>query len=503
MRKLLVLLAACRGPSADVRTPTPSREVLALRCEGDPELGATHELGMEAGTITLHPRTTGPRIRDRARSGPTRAWPQLDDALAQAQPVLHDCWTWASSRGAPEVIADVSFTVAPFGQLKDFSIVTTKGRAPELVACLQDTLVNLSIDRLSPRTTRMHTRIEFVRTDKDPWLVMPLHPNKPTPERRARQCMPVLEDVVDVLDSPVLYRIDDADASHKARLSPITVTIGCPQGGGISTGSRDIAKAFAANLGSFEGCYAQTTERGVAEAVRTQHRHEPIAGTVELSVTLEGPAQPRDIVIAGAGDGEFHECLRDATNELWLDPGSDIAIRAHVTFQLDPQVPDEPIDIKTLEQSVADSHGEMDRCHALSWLLEALAKQRPWLDDPKLLATAHALAESAAKLPYSDSCLRQVESVLRDIAFAPAHDDFRWSSLKRIEAVLPLANHGSWGPPIRWKYAATIAMTRARNAEGVAFLRALARTDDRVNDLAEQHLAQYQPPHPVRAKPCL
>jgi hypothetical protein len=114
-----------------------------------------------------------------------------------------------------------------------------------------------------------------------------------------------------------------------------------------------------------------------------------------------------------------------------------------------------------------------------------------------LLAETRALAELAETLPYPDACLgTRIDNLLRNIAFVNGRPDFRWSSIARIEALLPIAEHRSWGDGLRWYHAASLAMTSDRHAEGVGILRSIARSGpEHTRDVAEQELARYLVPH--------
>lgn len=423
--------------------------------------------------------------------------------MSRTELIMRRCWQWASSRGAPEVIANVSFTMTPFGRLDAFSIATTQGRAPELVACLQDTLGNITINERSARTTRMHARVAFVRVGDEPWIVQPQRPERPVPLTLPHACIPVLDDVApDVLESPIVYTVDDSGPRDTRelpfRLHDCSQRNRMPADAGFVT-------AFESNRGAFETCYADALARNLDQQVRTQRRGAELSGLVELEVQLSGIAKPRNITVRGPGDPEFHECIREAAGELWLiDVSSDAIVTATYRFALAPVSKVQLPDLAARERAIASAIGDGPRCRARADLVVALAAHRPWLDDARLVAETRALAREAASLPHPEACIEDIDKLLEQIAGGLRFDRsaFRWSLRERVEAVLPLANHVDWGFMLRWYHAATIAMDPDRHAEGVALLRGISQTDHFAGALAQNELARYELPHPITPETC-
>jgi hypothetical protein len=497
VRRVLVLaaVAACGRPSG-VR-PGFSDQVPATHtvCEGVRARGIEH-VGLALVPIQLRAGRRGPRATRRPRAGHPRSWLQLEEAMSRLEPQLHQCWIWASAHNAPEVTADISFTVTPFGALEAFSIATPDFRAPELVACLQETLGNVSLADASPRTTRMHARVAFQRVDEGPWLVMPRRPSKRAPVAHPHLCIPVVDDTKpDIVESPLVYTTDDRgprDEPRRPFTEPACIRRHRPD-------DTVIVRAYEANRGAFEACYADAYERHIDAQIRAQHRGELLAGTVELDVQFVGIADPVVTAVRGAGDDTLHACLRAAMKDVFLvDVPSDFAIDATFQLELDPtKWPVEVPDLAARERALVHARGDLARCQARADLLLALAAQRPWLDDARILDETRALTEAAAALPRPEACIERVDALLEQIAGGLHMDgaQLRWSQLARIETALPIADHVAWGFALRWYHAATIAMTPERNAEGVGILRAQAADDDLSTSVAASELARYDQPH--------
>jgi hypothetical protein len=197
--------------------------------------------------------------------------------------------------------------------------------------------------------------------------------------------------------------------------------------------------------------------------------------------------------------------MTKAASEIWLaDRPSRAPIEAVVRFTLTPTTTVTPIDIAKHERALASASGAVQHCQARADLVFALAVQRPWVDDARLIAETRALTREAVALPEPKLCVERADKLLEGIAgnFGFDRSEFRWSRLDRIEAVLPIADHVEWGFALRWYHASTIAMLPERNAEGIGILRALAQSDSLAGALAEGELPRYEPPHPITPAAC-
>ena len=517
MRHVLILLVGCAAPSRPEKPVMPAANIAvlalpsieplpawSLSCEGSESVAPQREVIYDFTPAPLYPVRDGPRLDERSRAGKPRSWVQLDDALADSRHVFAGCWKWAAFRGAPETTLDVAFTMTPFGTTTAHAVHDPSGAASrELVACVQDNIASMRIADLSPRTTRMRARVQFVRASQPPW---PKPPKRPAlaavPPVRTRRCVPALDGAPpDLLVSPIDYVIDDFDRSRipKPPHAVPIVLIGCTSSGHRRTSKRDLRLAMDSNRGALQACYADARERD-----------STLAGTIEIELLLADVTTPVAIAVRGAGDAAFHACLEAAARDIWLAesaPGSTITAHFYVELAADPDEPEDPIAVSTA--ALRRARSDRERCIVRARLLAAFAERAPWLDDRRVLVTTHELATVAATLtePELAACLEPHDALLRRIAGVrdAVASDLRWSSLARAEALLPVAHRLAWGSEVRWLHAASLAMDATRHGEGVAALAnlALRDPDERIRDLANEELARYAAqPKPIPNAPC-
>ena len=454
----------------------------------------------------LYPVDRGPRMTDRPRAGKARSWLQLDEALQRSESVMARCWKWASARGAPDVTLDVAFTMTPFGTTTAQTVTSATGKSEELVACLRENLVSLAIADLSPRTTRMRTRIAFVRASQGAWPAPPRRPEPAARRPRPRTCVPVLDHApADQLASPVEYTIDDFDESRIVKPPGVvpTVSIGCASSGRIHTNKAGVRLAIDSNLGAMQACYAAASTRDPA-----------LAGTtVTLVVELADITTPTKVTVTGAGDQAFHDCLTAAANEIWLAESiPEATIEAHFPLALATRdaAPADPDALRAQwQRSLADADDDRARCLIRGRLVELAAAEAPWLDDRRVLDATRDLALLAARMDERDAraCVQALDTLLRKIAYGNRALDpgyLRWSWIERTEALLPIAHRLDWGETLLWIHAASLALSSTRHEEGMTKLRTLAdgAVDTSIRDLAETELALFDLPKHVETRHC-
>ena len=516
MRFALIVVVGCAAPSPPEPAPQlapripdiplPSLGALPawhLACEGDEVAPRQRRIVYEFAPAPLYPVRAGPRLDERSRAGKPRSWAQLDDALARARPVLAACWKWAASRGAPETTLELAFTMTPFGTTTAHAVRDPAGASRDLVACLQDNLASTRIADVSPRTTRMRARVQFERANQPPWSHPPQRPVPATTSPpQTRRCLPVVDgEPADQLASPIEYVIDDFDPSRipiSPRAVPI-VLVGCIPPRHVRTSKQDIRLAVESNRGALQACYADARERDPA-----------LVGIVQLELQLADVIAPVAIAVRGAGDAAFHACLEAAARDVWIAESlPDATIDARFYFTL-AAAPVAPVDaIAGAVAALRRARTDRERCRSRARLLAAYAERAPWLEDRRVLVTAHALATVAATLPDHElaACLEPHDDLLRRIAGvrAAAASDLRWSSLARVEPLLPVAHRLAWGNEIRWLHAATLAMDATRHGEGIAALSSLAMhdPDEHVRALTTEQLARYAvQPRPIPERHC-
>ncbi|MBS1121342.1 MAG: hypothetical protein H6Q90_3570 [Deltaproteobacteria bacterium] len=452
----------------------------------------------------IEPVRRGPTTADRSRAGLPRSSLQLDEAFNRAAQPITRCWKWASARGATPTTIEVTFTADGFGKTSQLSVTAKHHASAELVGCLQDTLRELELRELSARTTRMTATLLFTLADQPPWPARPRRPIAIAAEGlRQRTCTPILVDgPIDRVKAGVPLEVSDADASRTPHLP--TVRVGCVTRSWLPN-KRDIRQAFEANLGAYQRCYADARSRDPG-----------LAGTVLLTARFAGSGIASNVTVSGAGEASFESCLVAAARDVWLtpSPGAGHSIEVRFPLALVPATQptaqtaeallvagDSDAAIERWAAELATSRDAPSACLARVGILRALVAQAPWPDDARTDAALRELGAFAATMRRSEllPCIEQASDLIRELAMAEVGQqrNFRWSSLGRVEAMLPLAQaiDGAlarrrpsspeprrWYPELRLLRAELLLLDGDRRLEAISELKALAATRDEAID---------------------